>query len=389
MSGSNDATSDEQASLVDRVRALAEARGPHEKLPTHRELCERLGTRRFALDRALTELEERHILYRRQGSGIYVSPYLHRKRIAVLLDASFFDPLGTSPFWAMLWGLFAHEAQTRAETRNQDFTFYLVTTHAVASGADPATGGLPPVLTEAIKTDRLHGALCIGMTLESARWIEKRLPVAGFATGGLSHLVRIDHAGLVEQGVECLARRGCRRVALWLPVAVNRRSEPVTPMESVFLQARQAHGLDTDPALLHYGAAPSAHTSPPITRLTNQEQGFQIAMEVFGPGSDSTLRPDGLLIGDDLMTSGALVAFERLGIVAGRDLQMASHTNAASCVLFGRQADMDLLEIAPAEIATAALTLLDELLAGNTGISQYTVRARWKPRGEGVSPPQP
>src|SRR5690242_3600057 len=85
------------------LREMAHQRGPNIKLPTTRELCTSLNTNAMTLSNALRRLERDNVIYRRQGSGIFVSPKLHCKNIRVLMNAMFVDADGVSPFWGILW----------------------------------------------------------------------------------------------------------------------------------------------------------------------------------------------------------------------------------------------------------------------------------------------
>jgi len=101
---------------------------------------------------------------------------------------------------------------------------------------------------------------------------------------------------------------------------------------------------------------------PPQTSLSLQEQGYMLAREVFeGPVS---ARPDGLVISNDMMTDGALVAFEELGIRIGSDIKLVTHANVGSPILFGRTKNMTVIEYDPALLAQAMFSMLDTLMAG-------------------------
>ena len=60
--------------LRDQLLSLIETLEPDAKLPTMRQLQDSLGVSPMTLNRALSELEANGMVYRRQGSGTYVSP---------------------------------------------------------------------------------------------------------------------------------------------------------------------------------------------------------------------------------------------------------------------------------------------------------------------------
>jgi DNA-binding LacI/PurR family transcriptional regulator len=65
-----------------------------------------------------------------------------------------------------------------------------------------------------------------------------------------------------------------------------------------------------------------------------------------------------------MMTDGALVAFDELGIRVGRDLHVVTHANVGSPILFGRTKQMTVIEHDPALVAQTMFSALDTLMAG-------------------------
>jgi DNA-binding LacI/PurR family transcriptional regulator len=95
--------------------------------------------------------------------------------------------------------------------------------------------------------------------------------------------------------------------------------------------------------------------------MTRQELGVAYVREAFGANGT---QPDGLLIGDDMVTSGALVELRRRGIEVGKTVQIASNSNAGSPILFGEEANMMRIEYDPRELAEALFRTLDRLMEG-------------------------
>ena len=62
------------------------------------------------------------------------------------------------------------------------------------------------------------------------------------------------------------------------------------------------------------------------------------------------------------MTSGALTACDEMGIRLGRDIQVVSHANTGSPILFGKVPPLITIEYDPADIARAIFALLDEVM---------------------------
>ena len=80
------------------------------------------------------------------------------------------------------------------------------------------------------------------------------------------------------------------------------------------------------------------------------------------PSDKSQNQPDGIVILDDMMTSGALSSLSQIGISVGQDVQIASHTNRGSHLLFGFEEQLVLLEMDPNEIADAMFEMLETLM---------------------------
>jgi DNA-binding LacI/PurR family transcriptional regulator len=136
---------------------------------------------------------------------------------------------------------------------------------------------------------------------------------------------------------------------------------PTDSQVEAFQQALQEHGLPFLPQLLRHGYQLAAGERQTV-RQSHQEQGFHFAQEVFsGPRK---WRPDGVVIADDMMTHGALIALDKLKVRAGTDLKIATHANRGSMVLLGREDDLTLIEIDPAEIVQAMFDMLETLMAG-------------------------
>ena len=277
------------------------------------------------------------------------------------MDGSFFLHPGLSPFWGMLWGFLMSEAQRRAEMRGEAFVFNLLTTER-----NPALP-LPEMLTRSIQAEQVHAVIGIGLELPVAHWLRQRqIPHAVFAGYG-DATVRLDGVRVVREGVRDLAAKGCRRIALWRPVTAFRPMDLefiVHPEEiGAFTETLHECGLEMDPRqvrqTLHLLTGEGRQTT-----LTHQEQGYLLATEVFTHTEPEKTRPDGIVITDDMMTWGVIAALNRLGLVVGRDIQIATHANKGSRVLFGYEDALTRIEANPEAIVTTLFELLDGLQEG-------------------------
>ena len=354
-------------SLCARVHQMALELGPGAQLPTALALREALGVSMATLNSALRELEARHVIVRRHGVGMWVSPHLHQKTVALLCESSFLRGAGQSPFWDLL----LETARARATSHHELLELHLVSREA------PAPSPLQRGLSGEIESGQISGIIGIGLSENAARWIEaRRVPfVALFGPhfSASSASVNIDVESLVTQGARALREAGCARVEVWSPVARDEEHE-WRARAALFEQILSAHGWPIAPPLLR----PDASQSAELGALSAQEQGFEIARRAFS--APRAQWPDGLLITDDTMTRGALAALRALDVEIGRDLHLATHANRNSPTLPALMlraaaptntgaptgTGVTLLEIDPAEIAETTFALLETLMSGHT-----------------------
>jgi DNA-binding LacI/PurR family transcriptional regulator len=283
--------------------------------------------------------------------------------VALVCDPSFFRAPGASPFWNLLVDQARRRGAEGGEVISLHFAVDSLDRPEAASGAELLNDGL----ADEIASGRVDGVLGVGLPQAVADWMERRQhpPLVSFAGPGRC-IVGIQGGEYARLGVAALAAKGARRIAFIAPVAPFRLFGPVVSGESpdlpVFRAALSAHGLPFDPALVrtnrHLEVANSYHT------VSHQEQGFRAAQELFGAGSDPALWPDGIVSTDDMLTSGLLTGLGKLGVVIGRDVQIASHANAGSPALLGWEEELTLMEVDPAEIVSLMFSLLETCMDG-------------------------
>lgn len=337
------------------LRDLAYRLGPGTKFPTAVELCEQFNTTRATLNDALDILEAQNVLYRKRGSGIYVSPKLHRKCVCVLLYAYLFLGEHRSPFWGMFSGMIAEEAERRAATGEFQCEFHFVLNAAHEELA------LPESIIEMIRSGRVHAVLSVGMNVTTNHWIrEHGVPCVVYAGYG-PYMVAQDLNALVEQAASALVELGCKRPGLWMEATIREtEQDPLVERqnEQSLRRALLKYNITLDPALVHYDLYTRVTATGPIP--TYQQQGYTYALDVFGnPGRE---RPDGLFIDNDMVTMGALAGFRELGIQVGRDVHVVSHANAGSPILFGYEHQIHRIEFDPADLVNAMFSILDIML---------------------------
>ena len=348
---------------------LAHQLGADARLPTMKELSASLQVSVMTLNRALSELEAQGVIYRKQGSGTYVAPGIGQRNIGLVYDRDIFSA-GASPFCSML----VEEARKRAVSGREKFSFYL---------AMPSQQGHPvhDDLVDALRGRRLNGVLFVGESNpEALHWLlEQEIPVVALAYTPIAPWrVKIDHAEGVRLGAEALIAQGCRRLGLWIPIGNGIGRQPghaSFPELDAFQGTLKKHKLPFHPELV-WRNDELTDSVPAQATETEQEQGIRAATEVFGTNGAPTL-PDGIVIDDDTMTRGALIALGRLGIQPGVDIKIASHTNRGSTVLQGYEDNLTLFEIDPSELVRAMYEMLETLIQGGTpSVATINVKPR-------------
>jgi DNA-binding LacI/PurR family transcriptional regulator len=335
------------------IRALALKKGPGFKLPTTRELSVEYDTNRITLDNALRQLEENQVIYRRQGSGIFVSQKIHRKTIVVLLNSLYFTP-NASPFWGMLWALLAKAATDRAGIKDEDFQFHMLPPQA------PEGSPLPERIMSDIEAGKVDGILGIGMIDSVSEWLESQdVPMVSYAGPG-KWMVYTSSEDICRIGVNALADDGRRAIGLWTPVNPDDPRQAL-PLDS-FLPALVERGLAFNPCFVVGCGGESAATAALQLVHSYQEQGYYTALRLFG--DPAAPKPDGLVINDDMMADGAIAALEKIGIRVGEDVKIASHTILGSPTLFSQREKIARIEYDTADILSAMLGILDDAMSG-------------------------
>ena len=75
--------------------------------------------------------------------------------------------------------------------------------------------------------------------------------------------------------------------------------------------------------------------------------------------------PQGIVCLDDDFTRGALVEMAKMGVRPGVDVQIATHTNRGSDLLYGYEDVLIRLAIDPARVAANMFDVLETLMRGD------------------------
>ena len=340
--------------VYDEIRAMALRLGPDARMPTMTQLRETLGASIATLDSVLSDLEDRNIIRRKHGVGIYVASHV-KKPIALLINLSQFSHSNASPFWSLL----LEHARERAAQWSDIVHFYA--TFDDEDSKAPLSGSL----LENIERGRVQGILGVGVpTGVSDQLIARDLPHVVYAAyGGV--MVAQNSAAAVQEGIAALAAQGCRNIQLWRQApsaheaALMQKDNAL--LQSLLRRALDASGLPHIPAAIHQDSEQIARLETGLPIESRQEQGFRLAQAAFG-GAETP--PDGILLMDDMMTFGVLAALRKRRVEVGRDVKIATHANAGSSILMGYEGQITRLEFDAAELVETMFALLEAWMRG-------------------------
>jgi len=338
----------------ERLLSMAHHLGPQAKMPTVRRLREEMSVSQTTLDAALARLEERHILVRRQGSGVYVSSRLRQRNIALLCEPEYFLRYGASPFW----GLLVDRIRSIAARNEAHLSLHFLRSWTQDELVNPEDSSpLHPTLLDEIAAGKIHGVISIGAPHPVARWIESHgVPVVAYA-GAAQYIIGQSDAVLMQMGMVELVRQGCRRIEPLLHHYTHRPDIAVAwhGQYDVYRGAMLAHGLQPVPSSQLALEMDDAST-------TNVERGFQLALMRFGPSVPPEERAEAVISEDDMMTQGFLMGLYRLGLRPNQDIKIATHANAGSSVLLAWQDDLIRLEYDFSLLVDLLFKTLDALM---------------------------
>lgn len=338
--------------IRDRLRELALKLGPGSQLPPIRELCTLLGTSSITLTAVLDQMETEHIIYRKERQGIFVSPSIEQKVIHVFFDVSAFDDAGQSPFWALLYGHLTKEADYRSVLNEKTYQFHYIRANFA--------NVLPRPYVELLQTSHASGCILVGINAreddpEHTNVIH--IPHVVFAGGG-NIMVGEDPQQTTQLVTQLLLRQGCQHISFWFP-HWKKLDGILRAAEIDFLRQNLSEaGLPFHPEFMRKASI------PPTTdqrSMTLQEQGYLLAKEMFGSGTGQ--KPDGIYINNEMMTTGALVAWEEMGIRPGIDIKVVSHSTTGSPMLFGKAKQVSVVDFDAGELARTMFTVLDAAIA--------------------------
>jgi DNA-binding LacI/PurR family transcriptional regulator len=296
------------------------------RLPTFVELAERFDVSTNTIGKVLDTLAREGLISKRRGRGVHVTRRSRQYRIGLLSELDLLHPRTGHYFRGVASAL-------QAELRKRGAESLLYTGHHAGPAEPPDTPTCPQFWTDAA-AGRFDGAVVIDMPYTPA-WIARLhtcpVPLVGSITGdGPS----TDTDGIVAAAVRRLAAHGAHRIGLmtWTE-------------ESVVLFRREvaARGLTTDDAWISHAFNPGQAGA-----------GWDEFRDIW---LRAPVKPDGLVILDDMLFLDAQMAMLELGVRVPDDLRLVVQTNRGAEVPF--RVPVDAIEIDPAE---AAVALADAIL---------------------------
>jgi|GEM_PF-3320118 len=316
------------------LTGLARQKQPGDRLPTVQSLCSRFDASWGTLDRALKELERRGVIDRQHGRGIFVAAGLSQATFGLLLGVDV-GAAELSPYYRLV----LNAARDEAARRDQALRIY-----ASWSGLPDRAGTLQQLRLD-MEADLVQGLILVGAGgLSLPRAAERGVPVVSLSEAGEGARVVIDSPEIVRTGVQALAAAGCKRLSMLAGrEMMDQFRHELKQMGLEDLKVRRL--LVEDSALFN--------------QLDRYEQlGFEMVSTMFDR-LPARRQPDGLLIGDDVIGRGALLALERRAVAVGQSLRVAAMTVRGSNALWCYEDALIRVELDPEQIVSEAYAMFD------------------------------
>ncbi len=304
------------------------------RLPSVRDLASELGVSVPTIRAVQARLAEQGLLEIRHGSGVYVCD---RKAaspvVGIYTNLDVFHP-ATSHY---------HRQVIRAlrlwfEARGVQAEVYVGESEVDEDRELRANSRFARDVAEG----HLGGLALLNVpeTHAWARWADElAIPAVGALT---EHVVVPDHDHMVREGVRVLREQGCERIALLCWDFPHLQM----PFEQVLAEAGCAYHPDWVRGNLH-----------PMLKGA----GWEEFREIWASRRE---KPDGLLVGDDLLFTEACVAIQEMGIRVPEQLRLVAHANKGATQALPLAHTR--LEIDPEDEAEAYGEMLLALMRGET-----------------------
>ncbi len=337
------------AKAFEDLRILAQSHAPAEKLPTFNQLCETLQISRATLDAALGHAEQAGHIVRRHGAGIFVPELKKHSLVSVILGL---DPTDSSisPFYRLLLQSITAQTQSRGLRAEVHAGF---SQHWTLSPARQA-------LFKHLIRDELYGVIHI--TGQQAEQTLLKTPVPSVFLNswpGPGWRVGTDTPAILRLGLKALDGCQCGQIIIighW-PGHNSSDNQPPTLSPS--------HPKVTSIISPRSWFPSASFAGPEMAHKVGQRLAESLKLDLKQKRSGST--PIGLLITDDTLAQGILIALLQAGIRPSENIVVAAHANTGSPILMGFEDTITQLQTNPADYAHF---LLDALAQQQTSDSR-------------------
>lgn len=297
--------------LVASLIGLATRLGPGARFPTVRSLCAEYGVAMATMQEALKRVEERQVIRREQGRGIFVNDGLSSRTIAFVAG---FDLAGGVPDSCVRMSRVLEGMLRKAGYALRLF------------GPDLAE------VEEAVRLKLVCGAVLYpeATGVQGLRFAALDVPTVRQGVSGLPGTFGLDYHAMIRLGVKALAEAHAHRIAcVSLFNDAHEREKGVASRRQsdrkVFEDALGRAGLSVaDARFIENDQVDAAGRSDfPLVGSAMARQLFAVRRKA----------PDGVLILDDNIASGFLQTALLMGFRPGRDFVCVMHENGDSSLL--------------------------------------------------------
>jgi len=287
---------------------------PGDRIPSTADLARQWATHVPTVHAALSGLVKEGLLDRYPGKGTYVA---ERTRALTCVGIYYGEDIWTKRVSAFLLSL--HAALKEQLTRMGIQTDVWIDTR---SSAEQTDAWLP--LERAATQHRIQAVIATCVDWPHMKWLDRlAVPVSYLSTANVANKVTFDQRQLAELSLRRLAEQGCRSVGLISGVPSNVLDADGSPNDITYF-------LRT---FLHVAGELGLTIRDSWMRLAEHEHALrgvpraQYGYRQFRALWDQPEHPDGLLVDEDAVAAGALMALVELGVRVPEELKLVLHKN--------------------------------------------------------------
>lgn len=284
-----------QQAIEEKIRTGEYACG--QRLPTEKELAVQFGCSLPTLNKAMAQLESRHLVERRSGKGTFIRKDPDLGLVPVVFDYAHLQNPEESVFYNALMKTLMDEV------RQHHYKAHFVLGRG--KRGEEFTASLEP---ESSLWKNAVGVIAMaGVDIFEDRMAAMGIPVLSIGTSGKGlHALQLDYETLGAMAAARLAGLGCRRLAV-----VGHIDEPNWAGYAGVRGELARRGIAAERAQWHIGI-----------------RGHSGARQLARTLCEAPAFPDGIIILDDTVAVPLLEALAEAGRIPGRDFHAAAHATA-------------------------------------------------------------